>query len=46
MTNRYESGVLTGKSPHWGGALARREATGYGAFYFADEMLKTKGDSR
>jgi glutamate dehydrogenase (NADP+) len=45
MTNRYESGVLTGKSPHWGGALVRREATGYGAVYFADEMLKTKGDS-
>src|SRR5690242_15812611 len=31
ITNRYESGVLTGKSPHWGGALVRREATGYGA---------------
>lgn len=45
MTNRYESGVLTGKSPHWGGALVRREATGYGAVYFAEEMLKTKGDS-
>lgn len=45
MTNRYESGVLTGKSPHWGGALVRREATGYGAVFFAEEMLKTKGDS-
>jgi glutamate dehydrogenase (NADP+) len=45
MTNRYESGVLTGKSPHWGGALVRREATGYGAVYFVDEMLKTRGES-
>jgi glutamate dehydrogenase (NADP+) len=45
MTNRYESGVLTGKSPHWGGALVRREATGYGAAFFVDEMLKVRGDS-
>jgi glutamate dehydrogenase (NADP+) len=45
MTNRYESGVLTGKSPHWGGALVRKEATGYGAVYFVDEMLKTRGES-
>jgi len=45
MTNRYESGVLTGKSPHWGGALVRREATGYGAVYFVDEMLKMRKDS-
>ncbi len=45
MTNRYESAVLTGKSPHWGGALVRREATGYGAVYFVDEMLKTRKDS-
>lgn len=45
MTNRYESGVLTGKSPHWGGALVRREATGYGAVYFVEEMLKTRNDS-
>ncbi len=45
MTNRYESGVLTGKSPHWGGALVRREATGYGAAYFVDEMLKVRGES-
>ena len=45
ITNRYESGVLTGKSPSWGGALVRREATGYGAVFFAEEMLKTRGES-
>jgi glutamate dehydrogenase (NADP+) len=45
LTNRYESGVLTGKSPHWGGALVRREATGYGCVYFVDEMLKQRGNS-
>lgn len=43
ITNRYESGVLTGKSPSWGGALVRREATGYGAVFFAKEMLKARG---
>src|SRR4051812_16386623 len=42
ITNRYESGVLTGKSPKWGGALVRREATGYGAVYFVEEMLKAR----
>lgn len=45
MTNRYESAVLTGKSPHWGGALVRKEATGYGAAYFVDEMLKARGQA-
>jgi len=39
------TGVLTGKGIKWGGSLIRPEATGYGAVYFADEMLKTKGDS-
>lgn len=43
ITNRYESGVLTGKSPTWGGSLVRREATGYGTVYFAREMLNTRG---
>ncbi len=38
-------GVLTGKSPLWGGSLIRPEATGYGQVYFAEEMLKTRGDS-
>ena len=45
ITNRYESGVLTGKNPQWGGALVRREATGYGAVFFVDEMLKVRGQS-
>ncbi|WP_127144597.1 NADP-specific glutamate dehydrogenase [Pelagibacterium montanilacus] len=43
MTNRYESGVLTGKGLNWGGSRVRREATGYGTVYFLAEMLKTKG---
>jgi glutamate dehydrogenase (NADP+) len=37
------SGVLTGKGLSWGGSLIRPEATGFGAVYFANEMLKTKG---
>lgn len=36
------SGVLTGKGLNWGGSLVRPEATGFGAVYFAHEMLKTK----
>jgi glutamate dehydrogenase (NADP+) len=39
------TGVLTGKGLNWGGSLIRPEATGYGAVYFAAEMLKTRGDS-
>ena len=39
------SGVLTGKGLNWGGSLIRPEATGYGAVYFAEEMLKLKNDS-
>ncbi len=39
------SGVLTGKGLNWGGSLIRPEATGYGCVYFAQEMLKTRGDS-
>lgn len=39
------TGVLTGKKLNWGGSLIRPEATGYGAVYFAQEMLKTRGDS-
>ncbi len=38
-------GVLTGKGMEWGGSLIRPEATGYGAVYFAEEMLKARGDS-
>ena len=39
------TGILTGKALNWGGSLIRPEATGYGAVYFADEMLKTRGES-
>ena len=39
ITNRYESGVLTGKGLSWGGARVRTEATGYGTAYFVQEML-------
>jgi len=39
------SGVLTGKSPDWGGSLIRPEATGYGVVYFAREMLNTRDES-
>jgi glutamate dehydrogenase (NADP+) len=44
ITNRYESGVLTGKGLGWGGSLVRTEATGYGAVFFVDEMLKVRGE--
>ncbi|MBV1691970.1 NADP-specific glutamate dehydrogenase [Novosphingobium sp. G106] len=43
LTNRYEAGVLTGKGLVYGGSRARIEATGYGAVYFVDRMLATKG---
>ena len=39
------TGVLTGKGLNWGGSLIRPEATGYGCVYFAEEMLKTKGET-
>ncbi|SDQ10501.1 glutamate dehydrogenase (NADP+) [Flagellimonas zhangzhouensis] len=39
------TGVLTGKGLSWGGSLIRPEATGYGTVYFADSMLKTKGET-
>ncbi len=56
ITNRYESGVLTGKGITWGGALTgkglewggslvRSEATGYGVVFFLSEMLKARNDS-
>jgi glutamate dehydrogenase (NADP+) len=44
LTHSWE-GVLTGKGLAWGGSLIRPEATGYGATYFAEEMLNTRGDS-
>jgi glutamate dehydrogenase (NADP+) len=45
ITNRYESGTITGKGIEWGGALVRTEATGYGVAYFAKEMLESRGRS-
>ncbi len=39
------TGVLTGKGINWGGSLIRPEATGYGAVYFAAEMLATRGET-
>jgi len=43
LTNRYEAGVITGKGLLYGGSRARREATGYGAVYFVERMLATRG---
>lgn len=45
LTNRYEAGVITGKSLLYGGSRARTEATGYGAVYFVERMLATKNQS-
>ena len=42
LTSRYE-GVFTGKGLKWGGSLARKEATGFGNVYFAENMLKAVG---
>lgn len=39
------TGILTGKGLDWGGSLIRPEATGYGAVYFAEEMLKTRNET-
>ncbi len=39
------TGAITGKGLEWGGSLIRPEATGYGAVYFAQEMLGTRDDS-
>src|SRR3989344_7103230 len=44
LTGKW-GGAFTGKGPGWGGSLMRPEATGYGAVYFAEEMLKTRGDT-
>lgn len=43
ITNRYESGVLTGKGLRWGGSRVRTEATGYGTVYFLERMMATQG---
>ena len=42
---REFTGVLTGKGLEWGGSLMRPEATGFGVTYFAEAMLKTRGES-
>src|SRR5213596_3971880 len=44
LANEF-TGVLTGKARNWGGSLMRPEATGYGAVYFAQEMLKTRNEA-
>nr|WP_163501323.1 NADP-specific glutamate dehydrogenase [Halomonas socia] len=44
LTGCYE-GVLTGKGLSWGGSLGRKEATGYGAVYFAQSMLEARDKS-
>jgi glutamate dehydrogenase (NADP+) len=44
ITQRYDAGVLTGKGVGWGGAEVRTEATGYGAVFFAEEMLLRAGE--
>jgi len=44
LTHSFE-GVFTGKGLNWGGSLIRPEATGYGQVYFAEEMLKTRGQA-
>ena len=45
ITNRYESGVLTGKALSYGGSRVRTEATGYGTLFFANAMLRQQGKS-
>lgn len=44
LSNTF-TGVLTGRGVDWGGSLIRPEATGYGAVYFAADMLATRGRS-
>lgn len=43
LRGAFEAGVLTGKGIGYGGSLGRTEATGFGAIYFVEEMLKTNG---
>ena len=45
ITNRYDAAVLTGKDVLWGGSPVRREATGYGTVFFAEEMLRLRDRS-
>ena len=43
LARQYNTGVLTGKGMNWGGSILRPEATGYGALYFLQNMLKREG---
>lgn len=45
LTNRFDLGVLTGKGEGLGGSLGRKQATGFGCVYFAEDMLQRIGDS-
>lgn len=45
LTNRFDLGVLTGKGETLGGSMARKQATGFGCVYFAEDMIQRKGDS-
>ena len=45
ITNRFEAGVMTGKGTGIGGSLVRKEATGYGCVFFAEEMLQSVNNS-
>jgi glutamate dehydrogenase (NADP+) len=45
ITNRYESGVLTGKGLAYGGSRVRKEATGYGTVFFTEQMLAAAGQT-
>lgn len=44
LTNRFDLGVLTGKGEGLGGSLGRKQATGFGCVYFAEDMLQRKGE--
>ncbi len=45
ITNTFDAATLTGKGLSYGGSILRPEATGFGAVYFVEEMLKTKDES-
>ena len=45
IAREHSTGALTGKSYGWGGSLMRPEATGFGAVYYVDRMVKQKGDT-
>ncbi|MBQ0016524.1 MAG: NADP-specific glutamate dehydrogenase [Bacteroidales bacterium] len=45
LAREHSTGALTGKSYGWGGSLMRPEATGFGAMYYVDRMVKEKGDT-